>query len=135
MENFISRSDRVSLMCGDFSRTFAEITAADAVYCDPPYVPLNPTSSFTAYAKGGFSWDDQLRLLKHIESAAAHCRGIVLSNHDTPQTRLLYQNADLQTPDVQRNIAAHGESRKKIAELPALWHNAYLTPMPAARAA
>lgn len=52
-------------------------------YFDPPYKPLNATSSFNAYAKGGFTDDDQRRL-------AAFCRAI-----DKKSTRWLLSNSDV----------------------------------------
>lgn len=124
MKNFIQKSHRMTFICGDFETVFHEIQSDDAVYCDPPYVPLNETSSFTAYAQGGFSWQDQVRLFNCVEQVAKKCRGVVLSNHDTPQTRDLYRNAShIQDIKVQRNIAAQVGSRQKVGELLIRWHD------------
>ncbi|RKW26554.1 MAG: Dam family site-specific DNA-(adenine-N6)-methyltransferase [Kingella sp. (in: b-proteobacteria)] len=123
MRGFIAKSARIELMCGDFQAALAQATADDAIYCDPPYVPLNETASFTAYAQNGFTWQDQVRLLQSVEQAAKICRGVVLSNHDTEATRKLYRNAHIETLSVQRNIAAKGSSRQKVAELLARWHH------------
>nr|WP_082890671.1 Dam family site-specific DNA-(adenine-N6)-methyltransferase [Eikenella longinqua] len=51
MQGFIDKSDRIELMCGDFQTALNRADADDMVYCDPPYVPLSETASFTAYAK------------------------------------------------------------------------------------
>lgn len=124
MRDFVAKSDRMMLMCGDFQAVFDLIEHDDAVYCDPPYVPLNETASFTTYSQGGFAWQDQLRLLQCVEQSAKKCRGIVLSNHDTPQTRELYRHAQfIENIEVQRNIAAKGSSRQKVGELLARWHD------------
>ena len=122
MRGYIEKSDRITLMCGDFQAALDLVQFDDAVYCDPPYVPLNETASFTAYSQGGFTWQDQVRLLQCIEQAVNKCRGIVLSNHDTVATRELYRNAHIETLAVQRNIAAKGSSRAKVGELLARWH-------------
>lgn len=119
---FWQKSQRMTFTCGDFEKTFESVQFDDAVYCDPPYVPLNISASFVDYAQGGFSFADQQRLIQYIENTAAKCRAIVVSNHDTPQTRHLYQNAQhIQTLFVQRNIAARGISRQKVGELIAVW--------------
>jgi DNA adenine methylase len=56
---------------------------ADFVYADPPYdVP------FTAYAKGGFSWDDQVRAAEWL---ARHPGPVVLSNQATDRIVDLYR--------------------------------------------
>ena len=52
MRGFIAKSARIELMCGDFQAALAQATADDAIYCDPPYVPLNETASFTAVSHG-----------------------------------------------------------------------------------
>jgi len=39
-------------------------------YCDPPYVPLSTTASFTSYATGGFSVADQEELAELVREAA-----------------------------------------------------------------
>ena len=122
MRGYIEKSDRITLMCGDFQAALDLVQFDDAVYCDPPYVPLNETASFTAYSQGGFTWQDQVRLLQCVEQAAQKCRGVVLSNHDTVATRELYRNAYIEALEVQRNSAAKGSSRVKVGELLARWH-------------
>jgi DNA adenine methylase len=54
----------------------------DFVYADPPYdVP------FTQYARGRFSWDDQVRAAEWL---ARHPGPVVLSNQATPRVVALY---------------------------------------------
>lgn len=122
MHEFVQKSNRMILMCGDFQAAFDCVNTDDVIYCDPPYVPLSETATFTAYSQGGFAWQDQVRLLQQVERAAKICRGVVLSNHDTAQTRELYRNAHIETLQVQRSIAAKGSSRQKVGELLARWH-------------
>jgi DNA adenine methylase len=56
---------------------------ADFVYADPPYdVP------FTQYARGGFSWDDQVRAAEWL---ARHPGPVVLSNEASPRIVALYR--------------------------------------------
>jgi len=58
--------------------------ADDFVYADPPYdVP------FTQYARGRFSWDDQVRAAHWL---ARHPGPVVLSNQATPRIIALYEH-------------------------------------------
>lgn len=121
MQGFISKSGRMELVHGDFQMALMKAGADDIVYCDPPYVPLSETASFTAYARGGFDLDDQSRLAVIAKQIAPQSQGVLISNHDTALTRQLYQDARLETVTVQRNIAAKGSSRQKVGELLAIY--------------
>lgn len=121
MLGFIAKSDRIELMCGDFQTALNQAGCDDVVYCDPPYVPLSETASFTAYAKGGFNLDDQQRLAETAKHVSQQSQGVLISNHDTAFTRDLYKDARLKTVEVQRNIAAKGSSRQKVGELLAIY--------------
>jgi DNA adenine methylase len=55
----------------------------DFVYADPPY-----DVEFTAYASGGFSWDDQQRTAAWL---ASHRGPVVLVNQATPRIERLYR--------------------------------------------
>jgi DNA adenine methylase len=56
----------------------------DFVYADPPY-----DVDFTQYAKGGFTWDDQVRTAQWL---ARHPGPIVLVNQATDRIIALYQS-------------------------------------------
>ena len=121
MQGFIEKSARIELSCGDFQATL-DMAGEDAVvYCDPPYVPLSDTASFTAYAKDGFNLKDQRRLALAAKIVSEQSQGVLISNHDTVFTREIYQDARLELIDVQRNIAAKGSSRQKVTELLAIY--------------
>ena len=121
MQQFVQKSSRIDLMCGDFKKALGLMQASDMVYCDPPYVPLSETSSFTTYAKGGFNEEDQIRLANDAQKMAVLNQGILISNHDTAFTRKIYCTARIECVEVQRNIAAKGGSRKKVKELLAVY--------------
>lgn len=121
MQNFIAKSSRIELMHGDFATTFGKIERQDLVYCDPPYIPLSQTASFTAYSKDGFGYHDQARLAQLANQMASNTEGILISNHDTDLTRTLYQGADIKTIAVQRNISSKGNGRTKAKEILAIF--------------
>ncbi|OFW37317.1 MAG: hypothetical protein A3F70_06735 [Acidobacteria bacterium RIFCSPLOWO2_12_FULL_67_14] len=56
----------------------------DFIYADPPY-----DVDFTAYAKGGFTWEDQVRTAEWL---AAHPGPVLLSNQATPRIVRLYRS-------------------------------------------
>ena len=108
-------------MQGDFESVFSKVQAQDLIYCDPPYVPLSPTASFTAYSQDGFNYDDQVRLANLAKDAAKQTQGVLISNHDTELTRELYKGADIKTLSVQRNISSKGSNRTKANEILAIF--------------
>ena len=94
----------------------------DVIYVDPPYVPLNDTSYFTAYTKEDFGPDKQKLLAELAENSKSR---VIISNHDTEFTRDLYKNADkIIELSVTRSISAKADSRKKVKELLAIYKEA-----------
>lgn len=59
------------------------VEAGDFIYADPPY-----DVEFTAYAAGGFTWEDQQRLAEWL---ARHPGPVVASNQATPRICRLYR--------------------------------------------
>lgn len=82
------------------------------IYCDPPYAPLLQETNFTQYAGGGFSLLQQARLANLALEMKEQGIPVLISNHDTDFTRLIYQSAQITSVQVQRSI-----SRKRIPEL------------------
>lgn len=105
----------------DFRSIFAELHPGDVIYCDPPYVPLSTTSSFTAYAGNAFTEQDQKDLANLAEAARQKGIPVILSNHDTEMTRSLYSSAKILTFNVQRFISCDGGNRGAVPELLAVY--------------
>ena len=105
----------------DFRAVFARLAPGDVVYCDPPYVPLSQTASFTAYAKNAFNARDQADLAALAEEAGHKGVHVVVSNHDTELTRSLYSSATLKRFAVQRFISCNGDKRGAAPELLAVY--------------
>lgn len=70
------------IICDDFSNAEEYIHNDSFVYLDPPYRPLNQTSSFTSYAKDGFNDDDQRRLAEFFKRMDRKGAYLMLSNSD-----------------------------------------------------
>lgn len=121
---FAEKAQRATFVCLDFEQLFTQILATSdeyVVYCDPPYAPLRQETNFTQYAGGGFSLEQQRLLASYARQAASAQIPVLISNHDTPFTRELYQGAKIKTFKVQRNIGQRAASRVKVDELFALF--------------
>jgi len=75
----------------------------DFVYADPPY-----DVDFTAYAKDGFTWEDQVRAAEWL---ARHRGPVVLSNQATPRIVTLYRKLGFKLRYLQapRFISCNGD--------------------------
>ena len=74
----------VTILNGDFERTADEMgDGLNFFYFDPPYRPLNATSSFNSYAKEEFNDDEQIRL-----------RNFCVLLNEQPNVKWMLSNAD-----------------------------------------
>lgn len=123
LEFFAEKAKKATFVCEGYRETFKRVKDGSVVYCDPPYVPLSKTASFTSYAGNGFGLDEQADLANAAEETVAKKKAVVLlSNHDTIWTRKIYEHASkLDSVDVSRTISQKGNSRNKVGELLALY--------------
>ena len=121
----LRRAD-VTTLCGDFEQTAKEMCDGfNFFYFDPPYRPLNATSSFNSYAKEDFNDEEQIRL-----------RDFCTRLHERPNVKWMLSNADCSAKNPQdtffediyadfhihrvyasRTINANPEKRGKLTEL------------------
>jgi DNA adenine methylase len=92
------------------------------VYCDPPYVPLSATASFTGYSSEPFGAEEQQRLARSAQRAALAGARVVLSNHDLPVVRNeLYPPRrgfeHVSRPRVARAISRKAQERGTVGEI------------------
>jgi len=107
----------VKLVERDFEQTVRRAKPGDAVYFDPPYVPVSRTSNFTAYARDGFGMDEHARLARVFAEVAEHGARVVLSNSDTPETRELFGVFKPEKVLVARSINSRATGRGRIREI------------------
>ena len=109
----------VELLQADFDPALSDARAGDFVYIDPPYIPLNETSSFTSYQPGGFDMGEQMRLCGLAEDLVDKGVHVVLSASFTPATLELYDTHRFELHEVKakRNINSKASKRGAVSEL------------------
>ena len=115
---FSEKSKLATFTCKPYHKLFHYLRDDDVLYCDPPYVPLSKSASFTSYASAGFSLDDQANLARLARESKCN---VLLSNHDTTLTQELYRDALCDKIQVSRTISSHSTTRQPVGELFALF--------------
>lgn len=120
---FSEKAQRATFTCESYVKTFQRARKGAVIYCDPPYVPLSKTASFTAYAKAGFTLDDQAKLANLAESTAFNRHiPVLISNHATTWTRKIYeQSSHIEIIKVARTISHKAKERSPVEEIFALY--------------
>lgn len=112
------------ILHGDFSRCLEFIDNHTFVYLDPPYRPLNKSSSFTSYSRDGFSDMDQVRLRDFFDAIDKIGATVMLSNSDPrnedPTDSFfddLYEQYRIERVMAKRAINCNGEKRGVVSEI------------------
>jgi DNA adenine methylase len=105
------------LLCADFVEVCETASAGDLVYLDPPYQPISPTSSFTAYTESSFGMADQVRLAHAVKEMTQRGAHVVLSNSAHPLLEELYRGYHVRKVKMARAINSVGRGRAPIDEL------------------
>jgi len=115
------RLQKAILKSLDFEVVMDDARSGDIVYCDPPYQPLSQTASFTAYTSSGFDFQEQIRLANTARRIAERGAKVVISNHDVPEVREIYEGAKIIPIKVRRQISQKRDGRNKVDEIIAIW--------------
>jgi DNA adenine methylase len=107
----------VELLVEDFEVVCQRAKAGDAVYLDPPYLPLSPTSNFSSYHSLPFGLEEHERLARTFQKLARRRVAAVLSNSDTEETRRLFGSFDLVTVQATRAINSNAKRRGPVPEI------------------
>jgi len=114
---FAKKAKRAVFTCHDFSKSMQKSKSGDVIYCDPPYVPWSDTAYFTNYYHKHFPLEQQEALTKIAVQLSQKNITVLISNHHTDYTEQLYNNAEIFSFDVQRNIGCVSAKRGKVKEL------------------
>ncbi|MEY5049868.1 MAG: Modification methylase DpnIIA [Bacteroidota bacterium] len=114
----------VEIICGDYQETIKFANNNTLFYFDPPYKPLNETSSFNSYSKDVFNDDEQIRLRDFCTLINNKGYKWILSNSDVKGKDLnnnffddLYAEFKILRVNAKRSINANSENRGAIKEL------------------
>ncbi len=107
----------VELAVEGFEAVLEYAQKGDFVYFDPPYQPLNTTSSFTAYTRWSFGEQEQVRLAGVFSELASRKVKVLLSNSDTPLIHSLYRGYPIHRVRANRCINSKADSRRAINEV------------------
>ena len=120
--HFAEKAQRAVFTCESYKKCFKRARKHNVIYCDPPYAPISKTANFTQYAGNQFGLKDQEELAKiAMQTATKKQVTVLISNHDTEDTRKFYQGAKISELKVSRSISQKGNGRKKVSELFALY--------------
>jgi DNA adenine methylase len=113
-----------TILHGDFSRCLEYVDDRTFVYLDPPYRPLNDSSSFTSYSRDGFTDKDQIRLKEFVDAVDKAGASMMLSNSDPknedPSDHFfddLYEKYRIERVMAKRIINSNAEKRGTISEI------------------
>ena len=114
----------VKIYQGDYAQTLQYVDELTFVYLDPPYRPLDATSSFTSYSKGDFNDDDQRALAAFCHQLSERGCLWMESNADcsakNPEDTFfeeLYRDYRIERVYASRCINANPNKRGKLTEL------------------
>ncbi|MFS9434492.1 adenine-specific DNA-methyltransferase [Citrobacter sp. C348] len=126
--HFAEKAQNAEFHCLSYEECMERADINSVVYCDPPYAPLSATANFTAYHTNSFSPKEQAHLAEMAEKLVSKQIPVLISNHDTPDTREWYRAAKHFQVKVRRSISSNGGTRKKVNELLALYKPGVVTP-------
>lgn len=111
----------VKIFNEEYKQVLRRAKKGDFIYFDPPYYPVNRTSSFTSYTGAGFLKKEQEELRDTF--IKLHKRGcyVMLSNSDTPFINKLYsklgKKIKINKVYASRNVNSDAKKRGKIKEV------------------
>ena len=124
LKNVAMALKNVKIVYADYRESKDFIDEKTFVYIDPPYRPLNLTSSFTSYTENDFSDKEQIELAEYIDVLNKKGAKIVMSNSDPKNNNIddnffdeLYKNYNINRVKATRMLNSNASLRGAINEL------------------
>jgi len=115
---------KVTILNGDYTDTIEYVSGKSLFYFDPPYKPLNQSSSFNSYAKEQFGDNEQVRLKEFCDLLDLSEHRWILSNSDVKNTDInddffddLYGTYTIDRVFAKRSINSISSKRGNVSEL------------------
>ncbi|MFA6843799.1 MAG: DNA adenine methylase [Bacilli bacterium] len=115
---------KVIILNGDYSKTIKYASTNSFFYFDPPYKPLDNTSSFNSYTKNEFNDNEQIRLKEFCDELNKKNYKWILSNSDVKGKDTnnnffddLYASFNILRVNARRSINADSSKRGLLTEL------------------
>ena len=110
---------KVEVLTGDYQETFVRAQGQTLFYFDPPYRPLNDTSSFNDYTKEAFNDLAQVRLKEFCDKVHVAGYKFMLSNSDCQDGFFdeLYSSYTIERVWASRSVNANASKRGKLTEI------------------
>lgn len=112
--------NNVTILNGDYKKAVENAQQHDFVYFDPPYIPVNITSSFTAYTESDFGLVQQQELRDTFIELTRKGVYVMLSNSDVPLIDELYggyAGINIHRVNARRAINADATKRGAVGEV------------------
>ncbi len=100
-----------------FHEAIKDTKRGDFIYFDPPYYPMNKTSSFTTYTKDNFLEKEQEHLAEVFKILDKKGCNVMLSNSNTNFIKNLYKSFHIDFVKASRMINCDATKRGKIDEV------------------
>lgn len=117
--DYLQNND-IEILNGDYRDAVKGAKQDDFVYFDPPYIPVNLTSSFTSYTENGFGLQQQTELRDVFAELTQRGVQVMLSNSDVPLIEELYgslENTQIRHVTARRTINSVASKRGKVGEV------------------
>lgn len=118
INRYLNNAD-IEISNKSFEKSLETAQKGDFIYLDPPYVPLNETSNFTAYTSNGFGYDEQVLLRDTFVKLDNIGCYVILSNSSASLVYELYDDYSETTIEVSANrmINSNPDARGPVDEL------------------
>ena len=124
LKNVSMALKNIKIIYADYRESEKFIDDKTFVYIDPPYRPLNITSSFTSYTENDFNDKEQIELAEYINVLNKKGAKIVISNSDPKNNDIddnffdkLYKNYNINRVKATRMLNSNASLRGAINEL------------------